>query len=139
MENINEPINLSLSPPTQCLQCGSMIIARIASQPIPFSLLESGYFPNQSDHSTIQKFVSSTEETIRMLEGQLLHIRKFTAFQRSLLAPIRKLPEELLSEIFGRIVLEEDIDICSLRGNIWDIREVCSRWRNVVESTGALE
>lgn len=56
------------------------------------------------------------------------------SYQTSLLSPIRRLPNELLSEILvycsgGRV------DVCSPRADIWNFGKVCKRWRDVSVSS----
>ncbi|KAF9000133.1 hypothetical protein BDQ17DRAFT_1360153, partial [Cyathus striatus] len=95
-----------------------------AQTPLPLSLVRSSYFPDPNDRSTIQRLVSSKEMEISSLQLRLLHIRKFTAFQGSLLAPIRTLPNELLGEIFSLVHCGVFIDIAVGHGYIWNLRQV---------------
>ncbi|KAF9003869.1 hypothetical protein BDQ17DRAFT_1355057 [Cyathus striatus] len=104
-------------------------------KPIPFSLVRSYYLPNQADTSVIQELVSSSDKDIERLEAELSHIRKFNAFQRSLLAPIRKLPNEVLGVIFTHTLSGKGIDVGVRCGSIWDLLRVCVRWRDVLESS----
>ncbi|KAF8986770.1 hypothetical protein BDQ17DRAFT_1436067 [Cyathus striatus] len=108
------------------------------SQPLPISKERSTYVPSPSEISTIQNSVECSEMAMRSMEAQLLVIRKFCALQRSLLAPIRKLPGNVLGEIFIHVIGGDAIDIGARDGQIWTLLQVCARWRKVVGRTPAL-
>ncbi|KAF9002533.1 hypothetical protein BDQ17DRAFT_1210231, partial [Cyathus striatus] len=98
-----------------------------------------------SDTSVIEGLVSTSEVAIHTLEvelsalqSKLSNIRKFNAFHRSLLSPIRKLPTELLCKIFSHVINNGIIDIGVRSGEIWDLARVCNRWRNTVQGAPSL-
>ncbi|KAF8996810.1 hypothetical protein BDQ17DRAFT_1203197, partial [Cyathus striatus] len=105
----------------------------------------SYYVPNQLDRSAIEDILFASDDAIRALEAELSNfqsrlsnIRSFFDFHRSLLSPIRELPDELLREIFGHVISGDAIDIGSHRNQMWDLLQVCIRWRNVVQDTPPL-
>ncbi|KAF8999950.1 hypothetical protein BDQ17DRAFT_725843 [Cyathus striatus] len=61
----------------------------------------------------------------------------FNALQRSLLAPIRRLSEDVLIEIFSLLV-SNPIDIGTREGHIWNLWRVSVHWREVLERTPQL-
>ncbi|KAF8978877.1 hypothetical protein BDQ17DRAFT_1220727, partial [Cyathus striatus] len=113
--------------------------------------VRSDYYPDSSNRSAIQDSISSSEAPIRALEAEisrfqlattqlqsrLSNIRKFQKFQHSLLSPIRRLPDELLAEIFGYICSRR-INVGRSRDPIWGLQQVCKRWQTVVASTPLL-
>ncbi|KAF8999958.1 hypothetical protein BDQ17DRAFT_1427440 [Cyathus striatus] len=131
MEDVNTNYGLS---PKLC----SFIANTIMPQPLPIDQVRSTYVPGPSDISTIQISVECSEMAMRSMEVQLPRIRWFYALQRSLLAPIRKLPDNVLGEIFIHIMGGDAIDIGARDGQIWALLQVCARWREVVESTPGL-
>ncbi|KAF9003864.1 hypothetical protein BDQ17DRAFT_1325768 [Cyathus striatus] len=131
MEDVNT--NYGLSP----MLC-NLIANTIMPLPLPIDQVRSTYVPGPSDISAIQNSVECSEMALRSMEVQLPRIRKFYALQRSLLAPIRKLPDNVLGEIFIHVMGGYAIDIGARDGKIWALLQVCARWRKVVESTPAL-
>ncbi|KAF8976400.1 hypothetical protein BDQ17DRAFT_1207910, partial [Cyathus striatus] len=104
----------------------------------------SGYILSHSERSVIRGRISTSEAATRALEAelsnlqsQLSYIREFTKFQKSLLSPIGQLPDDILGEIFN-CICEHGISIGSRWGRIWSLMQVCSRWRNVAQSTPSL-
>ncbi|KAF9002535.1 hypothetical protein BDQ17DRAFT_1280433 [Cyathus striatus] len=131
MESYWTRIWLQLS--AACGQCGSLtgVLSKLPAQSIPFSLVRSRYTPNTSDLPVIQGLISSSEVAIRLLEAELSQLQSrlsniytFKTFQGSLLAPIRRLPDELLGEIFAHAVGREGIDIGDKDSQIWDLWRV---------------
>ncbi|KAF8996811.1 hypothetical protein BDQ17DRAFT_1513316 [Cyathus striatus] len=121
---------------TACTECRSVPTKVQRSQPVPCGAVRSYYVPNPSDRSIIEGIVSDSEVAIQTLEtdlsnlqSQLSNTRRSHAFHRSLLSPIRKLPDDLLREIFSYVICGEVIDICAPRGHIWEPVQVCVRWR----------
>ncbi|KAF9002474.1 hypothetical protein BDQ17DRAFT_530890 [Cyathus striatus] len=78
--------------------------------------------------------VSASEDTT--LQSRLSDIRGFNEFHSFLLSPVRKLPDELLGEIFGHVI--QGIQIGAQRSSIWDLEQVCVHWRNIVQATPLL-
>ncbi|KAF9003247.1 hypothetical protein BDQ17DRAFT_1192165, partial [Cyathus striatus] len=112
----------------------------------------SNYVPPVSERSTIQACISASDIYIHTLEAalksvqvvardiqaRLSNIRSYNEVQLALISPIRRLPDELLVEIFA-YVQEGKISIFqNLRGQIWDLQYVCVHWRNLVLNTPLL-
>ncbi|KAF8994238.1 hypothetical protein BDQ17DRAFT_1367236 [Cyathus striatus] len=109
----------------------------IITQPLVFPQDRSGYVPTQSDISSIQNIISLSDEVERNVALRLQEIRKFNALQRSLLAPIRRLSEDVLVEIF-RLLVSNPIEIGTREGHIWNLWRVSVYWREVLERTPQL-
>ncbi|KAF8979966.1 hypothetical protein BDQ17DRAFT_1264226, partial [Cyathus striatus] len=120
---------------------------------LPTCLVRSNYCPASQDCSTIEAGLSSFQATINALEAKIFDLEAITThlrfrlsnyntykdFQRSLLSPIRKVPDEILSHIFMLVSNHSTIDIIDyIPGDIWDLQRVCVRWRNIVRSTSSL-
>ncbi|KAF9000243.1 hypothetical protein BDQ17DRAFT_1214857, partial [Cyathus striatus] len=109
--------------------------------------VRTNFVPDSQNYSKIQDLVSSSELSIRsleaevsnfklvlpLLESRLSNIRKFKEFQHTLLAPIRRLPNEVLAEVFA-YACSELINICFDRDTIWSLQQVCTRWRMIVRN-----
>ncbi|KAF9002518.1 hypothetical protein BDQ17DRAFT_1356999, partial [Cyathus striatus] len=120
--------------PPACTKCSTLtgILSKIPSMSASASL---------AHRSIIQNLVSSSETIIQTLEAelsqlqsQLTNIRTFKTFHHTLISPMRRLPDELLGEIFAYVIGEDGIDIGTLRG-IWDLWRVCTRWRDIIKGT----
>ncbi|KAK7471282.1 hypothetical protein VKT23_002690 [Stygiomarasmius scandens] len=108
--------------------------------------VRSGEVPSAEQCSLISEFLAGAEQDLQEYNAEALRLQAFidavTAkanqlerlmqMKQSLLAPVRKLPDELLALIFER---------CSF--DLFEEKEpavvyVCSRWRNIALSTPAL-
>ncbi|KAF8978178.1 hypothetical protein BDQ17DRAFT_1206760, partial [Cyathus striatus] len=108
------------------------------------SFIRSFDFPAPQEQPIIQEIVSSSDSTIRALEAELTiiqsqisKVRACRDIHSSLLAPIRKLPDEILSEIFMHVrgkAINIDEDLVP----IGDLQQVCVRWRSIIRSTPSL-
>ncbi|KAF9000477.1 hypothetical protein BDQ17DRAFT_675570 [Cyathus striatus] len=153
MDN-SEALDIDLPPSCSYL---TALLNKIQPQTLSTkALLTSSYYiPTASDYSTVQDLISSSESSIRILEAELAkfqavtnllesriaNIRAYKEIQESLLLSpraIRKLPDELLSEIFTDVCEGEGVRVSKISGQIWDLQQVCLRWRNVVQSTPLL-
>ncbi|KAF9000235.1 hypothetical protein BDQ17DRAFT_1359894 [Cyathus striatus] len=117
----------TLEPPPPCEKCGYLtgILNKTPSHNIP----SSSFAPTRPPEAEISKF----QLAITQLQSRLSNIRKFQKFQHSLLSPIRRLPDELLAEIFGYICSRR-INVGRDHDPIWGLQQVCKRWQTVVTS-----
>jgi hypothetical protein len=74
---------------------------------------------------------------VRQIEEKRAEVELEVKYQSSLLSPIRKLPDELLSEIM-LYSSRRRVDVCSPRSDAWKLERVCKRWRNVALSVQEL-
>ncbi|KAF8806014.1 hypothetical protein BYT27DRAFT_7141519 [Phlegmacium glaucopus] len=108
------------------------------------SLLRSGHVPEANEKASILTSIEECAGQIDSMNTQLSRLKSIMnklkrrrseldlqmTHQSGLLSPIRRLPNELLSEILlyssgGRV------DVCSPRSDIWKFEKVCKRWREV--------
>lgn len=90
---------------------------------------------------TEQRIVQLKEMNRRSLEvhrtifRRLEEYRRFVFYQKYLVAPIRRLPSELLSEIFVICVVDNIETNSGVLYRQWILAQVCRRWRHVVLNT----
>jgi hypothetical protein len=108
------------------------------------SLLRSGHVPETKEKTAIltttenysvqldslNTDISQLKTVMKKLKSRRSELELQINYQTALLSPIRRLPNELLGEIFlyysgGRV------DVCSPRSDIWNFEKVCKRWRDV--------
>ncbi|KAF8989071.1 hypothetical protein BDQ17DRAFT_1434696 [Cyathus striatus] len=113
----------------------------MSNHPLSFSLAREHHIPNNSERTTIQFLISSCEAFLHMaeskrfaLEFHISNIQSYRDLLYSLISPIEKLPDDILREIFSNLC-EDIIDIGGRYGQFWDIRNVSTNWRNIIDST----
>jgi hypothetical protein len=144
-----------------CAKCGCTATAndiKLPISPVP-DLLRGNCVASPSEAQVIHDTISSTRVHIAQLAGEMARLQgildelarkrdaleSYTEMHLSLVAPVRSLPAEILSDIFLRLK-----DATTLSEAIkWSIGprlnktplllgSVCSRWRTVVLSTPSL-
>ena len=143
-----QPSPISLTEPLVCPKCGTNL-SEIKDIPDVdhshlLSLLRSGHVPEAKEKasilSTIEDYgvqldplnteISQLKTIIDKLKTRRSQLELQISYQTGLLSPFRRLPNELLEEIFlycsgGRV------DVCSPRSDVWNFEKVCKRWRDV--------
>ena len=108
------------------------------------SLLRSGHVPDANEKSSIVTTIQNCTVQLDSLNNELSRLKTIMNqlrtrrselelqinYQTSLLSPIRRLPNELLSEILlyaagGRV------NVCSPRSDVWKFERVCKKWRDI--------
>ncbi|KAJ7607910.1 hypothetical protein FB45DRAFT_763762, partial [Roridomyces roridus] len=117
------------------------------------TLLHSNEPPDSSEIPFIQSTSSRIDARLSVLDGEIARLKQFAAERavlvsygaqtKAALSPMRRMPNELLIEIFVLTVPSVKSDgpwACtfSMRGSPWVLTHVCSRWRAVAISTPAL-
>ncbi|KAJ7644596.1 hypothetical protein FB45DRAFT_1116197 [Roridomyces roridus] len=105
------------------------------------------YFPSEPDSkqskARTRKLIAVSEAFISALKAQVIVKRQVLARLRAAVAPVRKLPAELLVEIF-MLILEigkETHRIGFVRNRIRPrlaLTQVCARWRRVMHTSPGL-
>ncbi|KAK0218693.1 hypothetical protein IW262DRAFT_1297843 [Armillaria fumosa] len=116
----------------------------------------SDYIPSASDVHHIRESLRTIEKEVQRYDDELFHLYTLMtqreAEQRelklnaekclSILAPIKRLPNEMLSEIFAQCCKQgdEDVNCIGDTGTLsaMSISLVCSRWRSLPISTKSL-
>ncbi|KIJ92246.1 hypothetical protein K443DRAFT_440542 [Laccaria amethystina LaAM-08-1] len=114
---------------------------------LPREFVRSPYFPSapeaavilesireaQLEIDVLSQNISDLQEAIKRLEAQRARAETYTRFQQSLLAPIRKLPSEVLAEIFlhciPRIVIEG-----AVKNRPMQLAGVSGYWRHIIQN-----
>ncbi|KAK0443203.1 hypothetical protein EV421DRAFT_2035503 [Armillaria borealis] len=136
--------------PNPCLYCGL---------PSPSQSLHNGnryqHFDNKLlpvDISLVKSVILAVEGDIQSIDNQLNHLealkirllaeRSHAAAEltkyRSLIAPVRRLPNEILSEIFSLTCTDMSDSIDVIKGPPWVLSHVCSLWRSICLSSPRL-
>ncbi|KAJ7590458.1 hypothetical protein C8J56DRAFT_593102 [Mycena floridula] len=148
--------------PQQCTICGFPNASEMdfkpsemtsESPPELLSLIRSHNPPSDIQASQIRRLLTESEEALRDLDQRISEMRRALAMlvrqraiktrdveeHRSALHPIRRLPREILCEIFLSFVneeLEKDLNHSSLDSSstIWILPQVSGHWRSVALS-----
>ncbi|KAF9560630.1 hypothetical protein CPC08DRAFT_665167 [Agrocybe pediades] len=125
----------------------------MASFNTPFSeYLHTNYVPNNIDRSHIQQLLSEPEQSLRRLNNEIERLQTVLndlQGQRDalglvihehyrLLTPIRRLPDDMLSEIFLWCLPDKHNAVMSAAEAPLLLGRVCSRWRYVAYRTPRL-
>ncbi|KAF8991020.1 hypothetical protein BDQ17DRAFT_1433371 [Cyathus striatus] len=136
-------IHQSLTFPSQCNHCGALsggILHDVPSNTIPYALAREHYVPSTTEIPIIQALISSCQAFLHTAEPELSTLASYVSDTQayksvlhSLLSPINQMPNDILGEIFSYLC-EDFIDVGEQYGHIWVLRQVCTHWRNVVDS-----
>ncbi|KAF9062999.1 hypothetical protein BDP27DRAFT_1199235, partial [Rhodocollybia butyracea] len=92
------------------------------------------------DITELDKEIESLQSTLTKLKTQRKALRRCRDGARSLLAPVRKLPPEVLESVFDAVFPSShsdfalDIRIDTVRTWTLDLSQVCSVWREIVRA-----
>jgi hypothetical protein len=136
-----------------CANCGYTIAndIQLPTTPVPDLILDArgAYVASESQAQLIHDTISSTQANISQLDGEihrlqalldgLIHkrdaLQTYTHLHTALIAPIGRLPPEILSEIFLHC---QDSKKHRLNKVPLLLGSVCSRWRTIALSTAQL-
>ncbi|PBK79481.1 hypothetical protein ARMGADRAFT_1069440 [Armillaria gallica] len=88
----------------------------------------------------LQSDLNLLRNAVVSLETQVSHLQSLKHDYETALSPIRHLPMEVLAEILRRswksrsILSPYKFDVFTIRDGPWSLGQVCSSWRNVIES-----
>ncbi|KAF9477831.1 hypothetical protein BDN70DRAFT_837131 [Pholiota conissans] len=106
--------------------------------------LRSGYVPSPDEKATInaaiRKYKTDIEDMkdeIARLTSRIQETERAMSYESGLLAPVRQLPPELLTEIMIYCTRGK-VDVCSPGSGAWRLERVCKRWRDVAALTPKL-
>ena len=85
----------------------------------------------------IQAEVARVQAIQASLEAQLKETKEYLTIQRSIFAPIRRLPNELLGLIFSNFADQVQMNPFPYTGT-FRARQVCKRWSDIIHSLGIL-
>ncbi|KAJ6507761.1 hypothetical protein C8R47DRAFT_1099485 [Mycena vitilis] len=136
-----------------CPNCGFSVLdtTRIPFSPYPEPL--SSLTPSPSEAAAIQMAIEKADQNIWAIEEELERLKRalnahsarrrelqeFELKQRSMLSALRKLPNELLVQIFLACREDTVLGVGELRfASSWIMTRVCGLWREVAISTPSL-
>jgi hypothetical protein len=142
-----------MSEPILCAKCGH-IVAKLPTTPVP-DLLDGHYIASEFLAQMICDTISVTQADISRLDSEITRLkavlddltrkrdalRTYTHLHTALVAPIRRLPPEVLSVIFLHYNDKNNASYSRLtRLNKVPLMlgNVCSRWRTTIISTPQL-
>ncbi|KAF8888081.1 hypothetical protein BD779DRAFT_1440283, partial [Infundibulicybe gibba] len=116
-------------------------------------ILRTNNVPTYSDAGDIRKTLSTANSDIQRLDSEIARVelileelkasradaRRFADEHRAALSPLRKVPPEILSEIFSACMalrptpstIGKRHDSCQVRDFPWIFGQVCGRWRDI--------
>lgn len=118
-------------------------MTEIISEALLRKLRDSNY-DAQFDHGLtpmhIKKLLEDAQEEFLRIEKLYLQVKDAISLYSSVLAPIRRVPTEILLSIFGYLACAPiEVDHSKrARRPIWAASQVCRRWRQVVRSNSIL-
>ncbi|KAF8992927.1 hypothetical protein BDQ17DRAFT_1413169 [Cyathus striatus] len=145
-----------VAPTIHCQHCGrisgKMFPSYEPDQEHPYESLRNSYSPSPFEEKQIsarirerrQEMVhldmeiSRLKATVTGMELRRSTIENYVDRQQSLLAPVRKLPVEILCHIFSLSSSSSPIDVFSPNTFVRIVSQVCSYWRDVACSTPSL-
>jgi hypothetical protein len=105
--------------------------------------------PSASEYASLSSVIEEAEDELCLSETLIAHLTKersklqsHVRDARSLSSPIRKLPAELLAEVFQHLQFKANItcriDKCRVTAPVFTVAQVCAYWREVAIGTKAL-
>ncbi|KAJ3850959.1 hypothetical protein EV368DRAFT_66155 [Lentinula lateritia] len=115
-------------------------------------ILNTNYLPSHAQRREIESFLFGPQQELSRLETEILRVRvilddlqsqraevrQYVKIHRGLLAPIRRLPVEVLTEIFVLCLSTERYPVRSLREAPLLLTMICRHWREVTLKSPSL-
>ncbi|KAF8995224.1 hypothetical protein BDQ17DRAFT_1186208, partial [Cyathus striatus] len=92
----------------------------------------------ESEIDQLGEEIVGLRRKIDSLRKRCIALQKFTTQEKSLLAPIRKLPQDVLQHLFLECQWHIEEDVCNPRAFVRIITQVCAHWRSVALACPAL-
>ncbi|KAF8634768.1 hypothetical protein AX15_000729 [Amanita polypyramis BW_CC] len=137
-----------------CPSCGypNNVLQTVLPEPLDLQTTEHDCYPSQLIKSTVERAIQDGEAKIAGVDGEIrrfgLILQQLTeqkkellrdvAYKRSLISPIRRLPVELLRQVFLECLPPGDLDRSSLSVSPFVLSQVCRQWRAVAHSMPVL-
>ncbi|TFK33251.1 hypothetical protein BDQ12DRAFT_615512, partial [Crucibulum laeve] len=116
----------------------------------PLSLLRSNFIPSLAQIEPIRRSINKRQEDIHILDNEISLLRSvlsqlethrenlhtYVTNQRCLISPIRRLPVEVLGEIF--LECSSSVSVCDPQSFVRIVRQVCVHWREIALSLPTL-
>lgn len=118
----------------------SLLRTNEAPSPSQSSRLKASLADLMTPLTELQSSLNLLRSAVVSLETQMSHLQSLKHDYETALSPIRHLPMEVLAEILRRswksrsILSPYKFDVFTIRDGPWSLGQVCSSWRNVIES-----
>ncbi|KIY60953.1 hypothetical protein CYLTODRAFT_335941, partial [Cylindrobasidium torrendii FP15055 ss-10] len=101
--------------------------------------LKSSIHELETEVESLERQISGFEAISHNLHQKLAASKRALALRRAVLAPIHKLPHELLVAVFQHCIPRDHDNLNSLGLDVgWKLLRVSRSWRSVLEGTPAL-
>ncbi|KAG2005657.1 hypothetical protein CC2G_002044 [Coprinopsis cinerea AmutBmut pab1-1] len=107
------------------------------SSPDVNRLVDSNAVPTEAQIARIRELLDATEDNIEELQAQLNHQSEIKQLCQLILSPMRRIPDDILQEIF-LLTVPTDLNQCHDIRGLLRLTAVCSRWRDIALSTARL-
>lgn len=89
-------------------------------------------------HHHITEDIDTLDRALHLLRARRHSLHRLSVRHAGALSTFRRLPDEILSEIFLHACGDEPIRVARLREGPWKLREVCRKWASIVEGSSNL-
>lgn len=93
------------------------------------SFLSTGTFPSGKDFQRALKAKEKLVEYLAHLDAEKKVMEEALAIYKRVLSPVRRLPPELLMEIFSWTRNSQSYHVHRMKGSPWVVSHVCKTWR----------
>ncbi|KAK0479398.1 hypothetical protein EDD18DRAFT_1364178 [Armillaria luteobubalina] len=100
--------------------------------------LEAVIRKGEANLSSLPQRIATVEETLKILLNEQARTVQHISDAKSLLNPVRRLPEYVLIEIFTACLSERTEDSLDADQAPWVLSQVCASWRQTVSSSSGL-
>jgi hypothetical protein len=87
--------------------------------------------------SSYDVHIASLQSAILIMQNERAELKRLAYKAKGLLSPIRRLPSEILSEIFGHCGLQATIHRTA-KTPAYELGKACTRWKDVINSSAVL-
>lgn len=118
------------------LRFPDIFVHKALKSPVP-SLLRSNGPPSDKERSLIRQAIESAEASLKD-DDEKESLANFVRTHKAILSPSRRLPSELIFEIFRYYIENLEHSYLSEYTPPWALTHVCSRWRQIAVNTHML-
>ncbi|KAL1717768.1 hypothetical protein EV715DRAFT_202446 [Schizophyllum commune] len=108
----------------------------LPASPIPLSGIDQDIVTFQSTVGKLQEEIDGTAELLKVLNKNMSFLNTYISRLRSTRAPVRRLPNEILHEVFS-LVVDGEYSLHDFQSVPSTLSQVCLRWRGLINSKGA--
>ncbi|PBK67149.1 hypothetical protein ARMSODRAFT_1086138 [Armillaria solidipes] len=128
--------SLSPEPQLQTLKASDNLVSQILRGSRPL-MLESDHAPINDDIAKLERLWSWYDAQLQDTQRHRRTILNCLENRKSVYAPIRRLPRDILLEIFHSICDSFEGDSLDMAGPLWVLGSVCGLWRDILHTSPA--